>query len=132
MHAHDGGTTAARRLAAWTGAIALLLGYAWWAVSRPPFSAAATAAVLLAGAAGAFTGALSRGRTEPRVVAPRGGAWVVLGAAAGLWQLAAYLQQPRHEHPTLSSLANALLDSQPARAAAFVVWVLGTVRLARR
>ena len=132
MHAHDGGTTPARRLAAWTGAIALLLGYAWWAVSRPPFSAAATAAVLLAGAAGAFIGALSRGRTEPRVVAPRGGAWVVLGAAAGLWQLAAYLQEPRHEHPTLSSLANALLDSQPARAAAFVVWVLGTVRLARR
>jgi hypothetical protein len=57
---------------------------------------------------------------------------VVLAAAAALWQAAAYLQQPRREHPTLSSLANALLDSHPARAAAFVLWLLATIRLARR
>ena len=50
----------------------------------------------------------------------------------GLWQLAAYLQHPRDEHPTLSSLANALLDSQPARAAAFVLWILAAVELSGR
>ena len=109
-----------------------MAAYGWWAVSRPPFSGAATAAVLLAGAAAAAAGALSPRRDRPRVDAAGWGAWVVLAAAAGLWQLAAYVQLPRHDHPTLSSLANALLDSQPARAAAFVVWVLGTVHLARR
>ena len=62
----------------------------------------------------------------------RAWAWAVVLVAGGLWQLAAYLQHPRHEHPTLSSLANGLLDSQPARAAAFLVWVLATLELARR
>lgn len=62
----------------------------------------------------------------------RSWAWLVVLAVGGLWQLAAYLQQPRHEHPTISSLVNALLGSQPARVAAFVLWILATVELARR
>ncbi len=62
----------------------------------------------------------------------RAWAWLVLLAVGGLWQLVAYLQHPRDDHPTLSSLTNALLDSQPARAAAFALWVLATVELARR
>ena len=71
--------------------------------------------------------------TERRQLdSPRWAAWAALAAAASLWELAAYLQQPRGDHPTLSSLTNALLDSHPARTAAFVVWILVTVRLARR
>ena len=77
-------------------------------------------------------GAVGPARERPEVDAAGLGAWAVVAGAVGLWQLAAYLQAPRHDHPTLSSLANALLDSQPARTAAFVVWVLGAVRLARR
>lgn len=58
--------------------------------------------------------------------------WAGWVAAVALWQLAAYLQHPRDDHPTLSSLANSLLDSHSARAAAFVLWVLAAVELARR
>ena len=58
--------------------------------------------------------------------------WLVLAVALGAWQLASYLQSPRDEHPTLSSLTNAALDSHPARAAAFVAWLAGAAWLARR
>ena len=58
--------------------------------------------------------------------------WLILAVAACAWELQAYLRQPRYDHPTLSSLANGLLDSHPARAGAFVLWLLATVELARR
>ena len=58
--------------------------------------------------------------------------WVLLAAAAAVWQLAAYVQHPRDDHPTLSSLANAALESHAARTAAFVVWLVTTVALVRR
>jgi hypothetical protein len=58
--------------------------------------------------------------------------WVVLVVGGALWQLAAYVQHPREDHPTLSSLANGLLDSQPARVAAFVAWAAAMVALSRR
>jgi hypothetical protein len=56
----------------------------------------------------------------------------VLAAAAGAWQLAAYLQHPRADHPTISSLTNEVLDSHLARAAAFIVWIGAARVLARR
>jgi hypothetical protein len=129
-----GAATRARSLVARAGGALIVAGYGWWAVSLPPFSGMATAAVLAAGTAAVVAGAAGR-RRRPRQPPARvagWGLWVVLAAAAALWQAAAYLQQPRHEHPTLSSLANALLDSHPARAAAFVLWLLATIRLARR
>jgi hypothetical protein len=111
-----------------------LATYAWWAVGLAPFSARATAAVVLAGAAAMAIGGRERRRgrspTEGDVsgLAP----WAALAAVAGAWQLAAYLQHPRGDHPTVSSLANELLDSHPARAAAFLVWIAAARWLARR
>jgi hypothetical protein len=115
--------------------------YAWWAVGRQPFSAAATAAVVLpavavaavtglAGLAKARAGGCAPGRPAPT---PAGvGRWAVVAAVATAWQLGAYLQHPRHDHPTLSSLTNAALDSHAARAAAFLAWLAVTVMLVRR
>ena len=106
--------------------------YGWWVVSLPSFSGLATGGVLGAGLAGLIAGwARRRPRTRQdpgSTAAP----WLLLAAAACAWELQAYLRQPRYDHPTLSSLANALLDSHPARAAAFVLWLLTTVELARR
>jgi hypothetical protein len=115
----------------------LISAYAWWAVGRPPFSAAATAAVVLPGVAAAGLAGVARARAGARDVrpgpAPAGMVrWAVLAALAAAWQLAAYLQHPRHDHPTLSSLTNAALDSHAARAAAFVAWLAVTVTLVRR
>ena len=58
--------------------------------------------------------------------------WAVLTAALAAWQLASWLQHPRDEHPTLSSLINAVLDTHLARTAAFVAWLAGAAWLARR
>jgi glucose-6-phosphate dehydrogenase assembly protein OpcA len=58
--------------------------------------------------------------------------WLALLAAAATLELWSYLQQPRADHPTISSMTNALLDSHPARAAAFAGWLAATVALARR
>lgn len=109
-----------------------MLVYGWWAVSLPPFSATATAAVLLAGGVALVSGAYQPRRQRPEIEVRGAAAWAVLVVLGGLWQVAAYLQHPRDEHPTLSSLANGLLDSQPARAAAFALWIVAAVRLSRR
>jgi hypothetical protein len=111
--------------------------YAWWAVGLPAFSAAATVAVVAAGAVAMVAGARARRRARrsgPVAVPPQPRAlvWVAVLAVAGAVQLSAYLQHPREDHPTLSSLTNALLDSHPARAVAFVAWLAAARGLARR
>jgi hypothetical protein len=129
---HTGATDAGRALPL---AVAVgLVAYAWWAVGLAPFSAQATAAVVLAGVgAMAVARRRRRQRRSPSDVDLSGIApWAGLAAVAGAWQLAAYLQHPRADHPTVSSLANELLDSHPARAAAFLVWIAAAWWLARR
>lgn len=111
------------------------LAYGWWVVSLPPFSASATAAVVLSGIVAGMLGRLAGRQTGPAGVPrhPReAGAWAALAVVAAAWELAAYLQHPRADHPTLSSLGNAALDSHPARTAAFVLWLLGAAMLGRR
>ncbi len=39
-------------------------------------------------------------------------------------ETAEYLSSPRRLHPTLSSMANALMDTHPGRAAVFAAWLL--------
>lgn len=57
--------------------------------------------------------------------------WVVLVVLLAGWELAAYFQHPRSEHPTLSLLMEGVLAPRPVRAAAFAGWLAGTYRLAR-
>ena len=112
--------------------VLLVLAYGWWAVSLPPFSALASVAVLVPGATAIGLGAFRR-RPEQRRDRTRGVAlWMTVAAAVLCWQLVAFVQHPRSDHPTLSSLMNALLDSQLPRAAAFALWIFVTLRLARR
>jgi hypothetical protein len=126
-------------------AAALVAVYGWWAVGLAPFSWEATVAVVGAGVATAVWAARRRRRAGPwSRPRPRGAVgtdetrgvgrvpWVLLAAAAAVWQLAAYVQHPRDDHPTLSSLTNAALESHAARTAAFVVWLVTIVALVRR
>ena len=111
---------------------AAVLAYGWWATGLPGFSAIATVAVVGAGAV-AMAGAARRGRrVAPRVRSSELVPWLVLFGALAAVQAAAYLQGPRSHHPTLSSLANAALDTHLARALAFAAWIGGCVHLARR
>ena len=122
----------AGRLPVWAALGAGIAAYAWWAVGRSPYSAAATVAILLPGVAATLAGTATRPRTARTSEEVRWAPWVAVVAAAGVWQLFAYLQHPRHDHPTVSSLLNALLDSHPARAVAFILWIAAALYLARR
>lgn len=102
--------------------------YAWWAVGLTPFSGEATVAVVVPGLVAMVIGARQR---RPRMAAGVGWWGALLGLVVA-WQLAAFVQHPRSEHPTLSSLTNALLDSHAARAVAFVLWLVAARELARR
>ncbi|MDQ3946755.1 MAG: hypothetical protein M3357_16695, partial [Actinomycetota bacterium] len=57
--------------------------------------------------------------------------WAVLALAVAAWQVAAFVQHPRAEHPTLSALANTALDPRAVRAVAMAVWLVLAARLAR-
>jgi hypothetical protein len=120
----------ARRVVAGVALGLVALAYAWWAVGLPAFSAAATVAVVGAGAVAMLGGSRAdrTARPAPGRVLP----WLALAGLLAAVQAFAYLQQPRGEHPTLSSLTNAALDSHAARAAAFVGWLVVAVELARR
>ena len=110
---------------------ALLFAYGWWAASLRPFSGAATAAILGSGVVAIVFGLRSRRPSQP--VQRRGvGVWAVLTLALAGLQLAAYLQHPRSQHPTLSVVVNAALEPHPMRAASFVAWfALGVWAAAR-
>lgn len=109
-------------------ALVAVAAYAWWAVGLTPFSAASTIAVVGAGVAAMVV------RRQPQPPEPKrgAGAWVALAGVAAAWQLASFVQEPREDHPTISSITNDLLDSHPARAAAFALWLLTARALARR
>lgn len=49
--------------------------------------------------------------------------WVALLAALAIWEVAAFEQHPRNEHPTLSSMTDSALTPEPVRAAAFIGWL---------
>jgi len=109
-----------------------VFAYAWWATARPPFTTTATLAVVGAGLTAMVVGHARRPQPEP--LPGRAGVvrWMVLLAALAGWQLLAYVQQPRSEHPTLSSLTNAALDGHAVRALAFTAWLGAGAWLARR
>ena len=106
--------------------------YAWVAAGLRPF----TLPALIATLAGGLVVIVAGRRSSPPVgaPAPARGAWVwlVLASAAAVWELQAFLQHPRSEHPTVSSLSNDLLQSHFPRAGAMVVWLAAGVWLARR
>jgi hypothetical protein len=115
------------------GTVGLTVGaYAWWATGLRPFTLPSLIAVLAAGGVAAALGAA----LIPRDVGPfplrHREVWVGLVAALGLWELVSFVQQPRSDHPTLSSLTNTLFESHPVRTVGLVVWFILGAWLARQ
>ena len=117
------------RLAVTVAAVA----YAWWAAGLASFPWRATVAVAAAGVAFIVVGIR---RPRPAAVGfaalPSAVPWAVLFALLAGWELAAYLQHPRADHPTLSALADQLFDCRPARAVGFLAWMAAGADMARR
>jgi hypothetical protein len=119
-----------------TVTVTVLAGaYAWWATSLHPFTSGSLRATAAAGAASVVAGlgcnrrCVDHRRDEPVEGA---GAWLVLVVVLGAWELASFLQLPRAEHPTLSSLANSAFGSHSVRALAMVGWMALGARAVRR
>jgi hypothetical protein len=115
----------------------LAVGYAWFVTGLYPFTWPALAATMAAGVV--VVAAARRGATPLRVLEPKAASWhtgavvwAMLFLALGAWELAAFLQHPRSDHPTLSSLANGVFDSHATRAGAFLAWLAVGAALARR
>ena len=113
-------------------AAALVVGYAWMATGLRPFTLPALVATL----GGGLVAVIAARRLAPpvarREATRRLWWWAALGGAAALWELEAFLQHPRSEHPTFSSLTNDLLRGHVPRAGAMLVWLAAGVWLARR
>jgi hypothetical protein len=112
--------------------VAALVAYGWWATALPAFSARAALAVVGAGVVAMGLGTMHR-RPSCGAIERRGLAvWLVLAVALAAWQLAAFVQAPRSTHPTVSSIANVVLETQPAQAIACAGWLLVAIKLAER
>jgi hypothetical protein len=109
-----------------------VVAYAWWVTSLPQFQTGTTVAVVGAGVVAIAWGV--RRRSGPREAERAEGlvVWALLAGALAGWQLLAYFREPRSEHPTLSSMADAALSANPVRALAFVGWLAVAAALARR
>ena len=107
--------------------------YAWWTAGLRPFTWPALVAVGIAGAGTIVLGTRRRRPIEPRSHDAKGVlVWAIVCALLVGWELAAYLQHPRADHPTLSALADRVIDWQPARALAFLAWIALGAELSRR
>ena len=94
------------RPAAHAAGAAGVFAYAWWATRRSPFATTATLAVVGAGLVAVSVGQARPPQNESRPARAGAVRWVVVLVALAGWHLLAYVQQPRSEHPTLSSLTN--------------------------
>lgn len=58
--------------------------------------------------------------------------WAILAVAVTAWELVAFFQSPRADHPTISSMLDGADAHPPLRAALFIAWILLGRELARR
>ena len=125
------------RLVTAAAVAALAVAYAWFATELYPFTWPALAATLAGGAAVLTAGRRRATPVRAREAKPPASnagtvVWVVLLLALGVWELAAFLQHPRPDHPTLSALANGVFDRHLVRALSFLAWLGAGAGLARR
>jgi hypothetical protein len=109
---------------------AIICAYCWFATDLRPFTipidvAVAVPALVVAalawGAPGSRTSKSAERKAGTRLDALP---WAVLFGLLAAFEVAAYLSSPRRDHPTLSSMADALMNTHPGRAAVFALWLL--------
>jgi len=102
--------------------------YSWWASGLRSFTHPAALAVGVPGVVVMTMLGWSRRRPTVRAERALGRAGIVLWAAVLAvivgWELVQYVSSPRSAHPTLSSMADRVLETHPARAAAFFGWLV--------
>lgn len=107
-----------------------LAAYCWFSADLRPFTLPIDAAVAVPAAVVAFLtwrswrGGIPEGVDSMPVTWRRAAPWAVLFGALVALEMAEYVSSPRQGHPTLSSIADDLMSTHPARAAMFALWLL--------
>ncbi|MHA6792626.1 hypothetical protein ACVGVM_03760 [Pseudonocardia bannensis] len=113
----------ATRLDRWD---AVITGYALLAALARPLTAPAAVAVLVPGVLLLALRARRPVAPLPSTARPRPGValWLGLGAVLGLWEIVAIAWGNDADHPTLSLLADPLLDTYPGRVLGYLAWLV--------
>jgi hypothetical protein len=120
--------------------VAVVIGaYCWFSTDLRPFSvpidvAVAVPSLIVAVLAWGPPGSRTPMAADRKVVKWRDAApWALLFGLLTVFEVAAYFSSPRRDHPTLSSIADSLMNTHPGRAAEFALWLLlGWALLLRR
>jgi branched-subunit amino acid ABC-type transport system permease component len=106
------------------------LVYSWIAAYFRPFTLAMNVSVALPVVAVLVGVGLSwrgtRAHTDPTHERSRriaGAVWIGLVTLLVTWELVAYVSSPRHDHPTLSTIADDIMSIHPGRALMFALWL---------
>jgi hypothetical protein len=98
--------------------------YAWVAAGQRPFTLAQEVMVAIP-AAVVLLVAVVRPSSRRSGAAAHGSSvpWLALAGVALAWELTAYFSSPRHDHPTMSTIADELMSVHAGRAAVFLLWL---------
>jgi hypothetical protein len=112
-----------------------LVAYSWVAGSTAPFSTKALLSVLFPGVVLAV---IAYGWHPERIPPPEHldvtgfSYWVICVAALFEWEAAAFKDNSRWWHPSLTDLVNPIIAPHPMKSAAILVWLLAGWGLVRR
>jgi hypothetical protein len=109
-------------------AFAVLMAFGWWVTAQPPFSAAGTVGILVAGGALIALARHWRRHAAPSALGeadPPAGLWVwaVILLVVLVWELISFLGHPREAHPTISSITDSLQAEHVLRWLFFGGWL---------
>ena len=129
--------TGVRRRQWWVVAVVVVLVYSWIAAEARPFTMPENVMVAIPAVIALVLGA-RRGTERPPLPGAMGGerphrgtvVWVALLGALVAWELVALFSSPRHDHPTLSSVADTIMSVHVGRTAMFALWLVGAAALA--
>jgi Family of unknown function (DUF6186) len=109
---------------------ALIGAYSWFSADLRPFTipigaVVAIPSVVVASLTWSQSGSRTTMTADEKALRRLDAApWAVVFGLLTAFEVAAYLSSPRRDHPTLSSMADALMNTHPGRAAVFAFWLL--------
>jgi lysylphosphatidylglycerol synthetase-like protein (DUF2156 family) len=126
---------ATRRARDWLPRIAgavVLVAYAALVANVRSFTWPALVLTAIAGTAVLVLATRRTRRSRPATTGRGLALWASLAVTVGAWELVAFFQSPRDDHPTISSMLDAGDSHRPLRAALFIAWIVLGRELTRR